>query len=210
MIAFVRDDVATDVQVPARRQLAVFRHGMTKKGDARGRGSHLSAAGVALARRVGAELGAFHLVAVTPVPRTMETALAMGFAVDAVLEFACGYIAGEFERHAQWEWSTPYVRLAELIRRRGKLAEAAEADAAMWRKLVVDLPPGGRALIVSHGGSIEPVAVACLPRADHASWGGALSHCDGILLSEDQGAFVDIELRRAVVATPASRGGLEA
>jgi broad specificity phosphatase PhoE len=170
---------------------------MTKKGDARGRGSHLSTAGVALARRLGAELGAFDVVVVTPVPRTMETALAMGFAVDDVVEVACGYIAGEFERHAQWEWSTPYVRLAELIRRPGKLAEAAEADVAVWRKLVADLRPGGRALVVSHGGSIEPVAVACLPDADHASWGGALSHCDGIVLTEDRGAFVDIEVRRA-------------
>jgi broad specificity phosphatase PhoE len=189
-----------DARGPARRQLAVFRHAMTKKGEARGRGSHLSAAGVALARRVGAELGAFDVVAVTPVPRTMETALAMGFAVDAVLEFACGYVAGEFERHAQWEWSTPYVRLAEMIRHGGKLAEVAEVDAALWRKLVADLPSGGRALIVSHGGSIEPVAVACLPAADHASWGGALAHCDGIVLSEEQGAFVEVELKRAVIA----------
>jgi broad specificity phosphatase PhoE len=181
----------------ARRQLAVFRHAMTKKGEARGRGSHLSAAGVAMARRVGAELGTFDSVIVTPVPRTMETALAMGFAVDTVVEFACGYVADEFERHAQWGWSTPYAQLAELIGRRGKLAEVAQADAALWNRLVTDLPPGGRALIISHGGSIEPVAVACLPAADHGSWGSALSHCDGMLLSEDHGAFVDVEIRRA-------------
>ena len=190
-------------RAPGARQLAVFRHAMTKKADARGRGSHLSSEGVALARRVGAALGAFDFVAVTAVPRTMETALAMGFAVDAVLEPQCGYIAGELDRHAQWSWDQPYVRLAELIRSGGKLAEAAVADAALWKRLVADLRPGGRALVVSHGGSIEPVVVACLPDADHGSWGAALAHCDGFLLHEQHGTFIDVELRRASGASPA-------
>jgi broad specificity phosphatase PhoE len=182
-----------------RRQLAVFRHAMTKKGEARGRGSHLSAEGVGLARRVGAAIGVFEQVIVTPVPRTMETALAMGFAVDDVVEPVCGYVAGEFEHHAQWEWDQPYVRFAEMIGRGGKLAGAAAVDAARWRAVVAALPPGGRALVISHGGSIEPVAVACLPAADHAAWGAPLSHCDGVVLTEDGGAFVEIELRRAAV-----------
>jgi broad specificity phosphatase PhoE len=184
-------------RAPGARQLAVFRHAMTKKGDARGRGSHLSSEGVALARRVGAGLGAFDFVGVTPVPRTMETALAMGFAVDAVLEPQCGYISGEFDRHVQWSWDQPYVRLAELIRSGGKLAEAALADAALWRRLIAELQPGGRALLVSHGGSIEPVIVACLLDADHRSWGAALAHCDGFILDEDHGTLIDVELRRA-------------
>jgi len=170
---------------------------MTKKGEARGRGSHLSAEGVALARRIGADLGGFDFVAVTPAPRTLETALAMGFAVDAVLEFACGYIAGEFEHHAQWEWSQPYTRFAELLRARCKLAVVAAADAEVWRRMAADLPAGGRALIVSHGGSIEPVLVACLPTADHGSWGRPLAHCDGVILHERQGAFFDVEWKRA-------------
>lgn len=185
------------------RQLAVFRHAMTKQGDARGRGSHLSAEGVALARRVGAELGAFDFVAVTPARRTMETAIAMGFAVDAVLELRCGYVPGQFEHHAQWGWREPYVRLAELLRAGGRLAETAAADAVRWRELMAELPPGGRALLLSHGGSIEAVVVACLPDADHASWGSAISHCDGFILHEHGGAFVEAELRRAPAGSKA-------
>lgn len=188
---------AMTTRAPGARQLAVFRHAMTKKGDARGHGSHLSSEGVALARRIGAELGAFDLVAVTPAPRTMETAVAMGFAVDAVLELRCGYIAGEFDHHAQWAWPQPYVRFAELIRSGGKLAGNALADATVWRRLAADLPAGGRALIVSHGGSIEPVLVACLPGADHRAWGSALAHCDGVILHEHRGTFVEVEFRRA-------------
>jgi broad specificity phosphatase PhoE len=179
------------------RYLAVFRHAPTKKGEGRGQGSHLSAEGVALARQIGSELGTFDRVYVSPIPRTMETALAMGYAVDAVLEHACGYVPGEFEHHAQWAWEQPYVRFAELIRSAGTLSQTASADAALWTRLVAEPPPGGRVLIISHGGSIEPTLVACLPDANHASWGDPFSQCDGVLLTFSAGRFTDVEFRRA-------------
>ena len=68
-----------------RRHLAVFRHAPTKKGEGRGQGSHLSAEGVTLARQIGADLGPFDRVYVSTIPRTMETALAMGYAVTRIL-----------------------------------------------------------------------------------------------------------------------------
>jgi hypothetical protein len=45
-------------------------------------GPHLNQAGVEMARRVGAGLGPFERVVTSALPRTCETALAMGFAVD--------------------------------------------------------------------------------------------------------------------------------
>lgn len=187
-----------------RRSLAVYRHAPTKKGEGRGRGSHLSAEGVALARRMGQDLPAFDRVYVSPYPRTMETALAMGFAVDGVIEFACGYVSGEFEHHDQWDWSQPYVRFAELLRREGALAKNAAADARLWVDLLTEVPNDGRVLIVSHGGSIEPALVACLPDADHSRWGSPFSHCDGAVLTfagspalGAGGRFVAAEFHRA-------------
>jgi broad specificity phosphatase PhoE len=131
-----------------QRELAVFRHARTKKGAARDHGSHLSAEGVALARRVGADLGSFDVVYVTPAPRAMETALSMAFAVDRAIEFTCGYVPGEFEHHAQWAWEQPFARFAELVRSGGKLARAALADAKLWARTMAELPSAGRALIV--------------------------------------------------------------
>jgi len=180
-----------------RRHLAVFRHAPTKKGEGRGKGSHLSAEGVVLARQVGADLGPFDRVYVSPIPRTMETALAMGFAVDAAIEFSCGYISGEFEHHDQWGWEQPYIRFAELLRSGGTLSQRAAEDAALWVSLLAEVPAGGRALIVSHGGSIEPVLVACLPDADHAAWGAPFSQCDGVILTFENGRFTDAEFKRA-------------
>ena len=83
------------------RWLEVRRHSLTNKGAARGRGSHLSAEGVMLARLVGASLGPFASVVTSASPRAIETALAMGLAVDDTVELPSGYVSGEVERHQQ-------------------------------------------------------------------------------------------------------------
>jgi hypothetical protein len=67
------------------RIIQIRRHSYTKKGEARGRGSHLSAEGVALAREIGSQIGPFDLVLTSHSPRTLETAIAMGFAVDVIV-----------------------------------------------------------------------------------------------------------------------------
>jgi hypothetical protein len=97
------------------RWLEVRRHAPTKKGSARGRGSHLSAHGIELARAVGAEVGPFALVVTSASPRAIETAVAMGWAVDDAVDMPSGYVPGEVGHHDQWGWPQPYVRYAELI-----------------------------------------------------------------------------------------------
>jgi broad specificity phosphatase PhoE len=179
------------------RWLEVRRHSLTKKGAARGRGSQLSAAGVALARIVGATIGDFAHVVASTIPRTIETAIAMGFAVDEVVEMPSSYLPGEVEHHGQWAWAQPYVRYAEILAQGRGLASAAASTRALFTAAVNAVPEGAAALVVSHGGIIEPALVACLPDADHASWGAAFGHCDGARLAFADGGFVSIELRRA-------------
>ena len=101
------------------RWLEVRRHSLTKKGSARGRGSHLSAEGVALARLVGESLGPFSLVVTNASPRAIETAVAMGLAVDDTVELPSGYVPGEVDHHDQWRWPHPYRTYAELLGRGG-------------------------------------------------------------------------------------------
>jgi broad specificity phosphatase PhoE len=83
------------------RWLEVRRHSLTKKDAGRGRGSHLSAEGVALARLVGGSLGPFARVVASASPRAVETAVAMGFAVDDTVELPSGYVPGEVDHHQQ-------------------------------------------------------------------------------------------------------------
>jgi broad specificity phosphatase PhoE len=178
------------------RSLEVRRHSLTKKGASRGVGSSLSAEGVSLARAVGAGLGPFAFVASSPVPRTLETAIAMGFAVDEILDLPSGYVPGEVEHHAQWEWPRPYARYAALIAEGRGLARAAAAARGAFARIMQSIPDGAAALVISHGGTIEPALVACCPAADHGSWGPALRHCEGARLGYEDGAFVAVELRR--------------
>jgi broad specificity phosphatase PhoE len=179
------------------RWLEVRRHSFTKHGDGRGRGSHLSAEGVALARAVGATMGPFSRVVASRIPRTLETALAMGFAVDDLVDMPSGYIPGEVEHHAQHTWRHPYCRYAELLAAGGGLAGLAATMRALFVEALGAIPDGSAALVVSHGGTIEPALVACLPRDDHALWGGPMGHCDGARLAFADGDFVSMEIRRA-------------
>lgn len=179
------------------RWLEVRRHSLTKKGTARGRGSHLSADGVALARRVGAELGTFGYVLTSTSPRAIETALALGYAVDDAVHMASGYVPDEVAHHDQWTWPQPYVTYADLISRGGGLAAVAQAHREIWTMAVTAVPEGSGALVVSHGGGIEPALVSCLPQAEHASWGLPFGHCDGARLNFDNGQFTDARLHRA-------------
>jgi broad specificity phosphatase PhoE len=179
------------------RWLEVRRHSLTRKGAARGRGSALSAEGVALARVVGEGLGPFGYVVTSASPRAVETAVAMGFAVDDTVELPSGYVAGEVEHHAQWRWPRPYRTYAELLAHPTGVAAVAEAHRLAWAGVVAAVPDGAAALVVGHGGGIEPGLVACLPDADHGSWGAPFGHCDGARLGFDQGRFVSVRFHRA-------------
>lgn len=184
------------------RWLEVRRHSLTKKGERRGRGSHLSAAGVTLARTVGASLGSFAYVLSSSSPRAIETAVAMGYAVDDVVEMPSGYVPGEVAHHDQWRWEAPYQTYAELIGKGGGLAQVARAHRDMWIKAVESVPEGSGALIVSHGGSLEPALVSCLPEADHRSWGAPFKHCDGCRLTFRDGRFQEVAFDRAPKRPP--------
>ena len=107
------------------RYLEVRRHSFTKKGEERGRGSHLSQEGVSAARAVGAELGPVPYVA-SESPRTLETAVAMAFAVDDTLPLGWGYSTSKVAHHEQWTWEMPYVTTAICCGREGSSQTAHE------------------------------------------------------------------------------------
>jgi broad specificity phosphatase PhoE len=83
----------------------------TKAGDGRGAGSSLSRSGVVQARRLGDSAGPFGYVVAGDVSRSAETALAMGFAVDEIVDMGTGvWEDGQLEKghdHAHWDWSSP-------------------------------------------------------------------------------------------------------
>lgn len=126
----------------------------------------------------------------------METALALGFAVDERVSWPSGYVKGEVAHHDQWSWQEPFLRYAELMRPGSGLTAVADAHLGHWLRLLDVVPDDGAGLVVSSGGSIEPVLVAAMPDGDHASWGGALHQLEGAELEWDGDAFNAIRLLR--------------
>ncbi len=185
------------------RWLEVRRHSLTKKGPGRGMGTQLSMAGVAFARRVGAGSGPFDRVVTSTVPRTTETAVAMGFAVDETVEMASVVLPDRVEHHAQWGWAHPFAVYARLLVDVPEFAARVEVQRALWTAAVESVPEGGAALVVAHGGMIEPTAVACLPAADHRSWGPPMAHCHGVRLTYTDGRFTGIRFARPTPDDPA-------
>lgn len=178
------------------RTLEVRRHSFTKKGAAREYGSLLSAEGVAQARRLGEVLPSVRYVLTGPDRRHVETAIAMGFAVDEMVTWPSGYVSGVVDHHDQWRWEQPYERYAELLDTSSQLRAVTEEHLAHWRRAVAQVNEGEAALVVSSGGSIEPVLVAAHSGGDFAAWGTALHHLEGASLSFTGDRCVDLTVRR--------------
>ncbi|HEY2980723.1 MAG TPA: histidine phosphatase family protein [Anaerolineales bacterium] len=156
-------------------------------------GEHLSQAGVTLARQVGEGMGPFDGVLTSTLPRAFETAIAMGFAVDVQDKLLNPY-GGAVEKEVPWPATFPDY--AAAVDRGNATWKFARRLLKFFSELAEDLEDDRVALLVSHGGVVEIGAVACLPDADHASWGAGLGLCEGVRLFWDNGKFEKAEILR--------------
>jgi broad specificity phosphatase PhoE len=164
------------------KTLELRRHSHRKHGG----GSQLSQEGVDLARRVGAKMGPFAVVATSVAARTRETAIAMGFAVDheIVMLTTDEAVYAEMEAAQWWKEPAPFAALAKLIAKKGATWRFGASLAGAYRDLLTPLKDGDRALVISHTGDLELAMVSALPDADHASWGrAAFAPCEGARLT---------------------------
>src|SRR4051794_873019 len=142
-------------------------------------GEHLIQAGVDLARRVGESMGHFDLVITSNFPRAFETALAMGYAVDAQEPLLSNIGPGV---EAELDWTKGCTEFARAYHLDGATRQACERQAAFLKTIASSLRPDGRALVVSHGGIIEEGVVGLLPDLDYSHWGASCERCEGVSL----------------------------
>jgi broad specificity phosphatase PhoE len=154
------------------RYIEIRRHSMRRMNEA-----HLSQEGVALARKVGENMGKFGIVVTSTLPRAFQTAIAMGFAVDAQI----GTLAtiGD-DVGAEISWEADYAEFSRVHSKNGVLAKFSNSLKDLISSILKPLSSDGRALIVTHGGIVQAAAVACMPDADHSKWGASPSYCEGI------------------------------
>lgn len=154
---------------------------------------HLTQEGVDLAKEVGKEMGNFDRVISSTSPRAIETAVAMGYAIDATFDEFSGTPKGLEE---EIEWGIGFPQYAEVIQQEGKTTKYSKKMAAFIKSLVSELPEKGSILIVSHGGLIEICVIGCLPNIDYNFWGNPLETCEGVRLAFDGEKFVSAEILR--------------
>ena len=87
----------------------------------------------------------------------------------------------------------------QAIQRGRAAARYANQLADVYRGLAGYLAEGRAALVINHGGVLELGVVACLPDADHASWGPHFDPCEGVRLFWEDGKFVDAEILRVSI-----------
>jgi broad specificity phosphatase PhoE len=168
------------------------RHSLTKHDEGRGRGSQLSQEGIDRARVLGATIGPFDAVFVSVVSKTLETAVAMGFAVTDMLDGDRALweeSQTEVPFHSQWEWPDGFSGYRPFLDHDGPLSRFALHYANLWKLIAAQLPDDGNALVISHGGLLEPGLVACFPDLDHAAWGRPFGQLEGARLEWKAGKF---------------------
>ena len=156
-------------------------------------GVHLTQEGVALARRIGQDIGPFDYVVTSGLPRAFETAIAMGFAVDEQVELMSSYSDSVAE---EVPWPQSFEAYAKAVKRAGSANHYANKLAEYYAQLANKVAEGRAALVINHGGILELGVVASCPDTDYGSWGEAVSYCDGARLSWEAGRFVSAEILR--------------
>ena len=159
-------------------------------------GQHLSQSGVSLARRVGAgefgPLPRYDRVVTSPIPRAFETAIAMGWAVGEQVERL--WIGDDVARDLSWPLDLD--RFADVARTQPRVATFLDELARLFEAIANDLPSGGAALVVSHGGVVEMSALALLPDASHESLRKPIGYAEGVRLGFEDGRCVGAEALR--------------
>jgi broad specificity phosphatase PhoE len=170
------------------KTIEVRRHSIRSKS-----GVHLNQSGVTLARLVGENLGPFDRVVTSTLPRALETAVAMGFAVDEQVELMSTY-GDEVAHEAPWPQS--FLGYAKAVKRGGAAERYAKELAEHYSELANYLADGRAALVINHGGVVELGVAASFPEADYKSWGGAVDYCEGARLFWEDGRCVNAEVLR--------------
>lgn len=129
----------------------------------------------------------------------------MGFAVDEMVDMGVSvWKAAQIEKgglHAHWDWgAATFLRYAELVADGGPHAVLARWQAQIWTQARDRVPDGGRALVISHGGLIEPGVVQACPDAELEGFGEPFAHLEGARLTYQRDQLVDIELLRLASA----------
>jgi hypothetical protein len=131
-------------------------------------------------------------VITSPKKRAIETAVAMGFAVDDTIpllkdvpEALNDFVPDNAE----------FSSLFEALSRNADAGRYARKLRTLFERELEKIPEGGRLLVVSHGGVVEWSAIACLPERARRL-GNPIDKCEAVELAWENGIFTEVRTLR--------------
>jgi hypothetical protein len=168
--------------------LEVRRHAQRRKP-----GPNLCQEGVTLARSASTARRRFARVVTSTADCAVQTAIAMGFAVDEEDPWlsSLGQVVS-----AEIEWDAGFRGFYESIHSSEATGLYARMQAMLWRQILTEVDDGQDVLVVTHGGIAEAGVIASAEWADLRGWGGELGYCEGVRLRYEDEACTEVHLHR--------------
>jgi len=169
------------------RVLEVRRHSMRNKPN-----EHISLEGIELAQLIGLETGPFDLVVTSPIPRAVETSVAMGFAINETLPVLADLPSEIFHSSG---WPAQFEQLQKNANQHDNVGSFAKTQANAWRDIVCKVEDSERALVVTHGLFLELGIIACFPETKYFDC-DPIGYCEGVRIMFEDEKFQDFEILR--------------
>jgi len=154
---------------------------------------NLSPEGIELAKKIGSQIGSFDIVATSPLARAIQTASAMGFKVDQVVEEFSTY-GDDVDKEVKLD--SNFFEVSKVVAKGKNASLFSKKVSLALDKIAKQLKDDGSALVISHGGVIELGVVGCLPNYNFKKLGKYIGNCEGVRLFHDGEKFVDAEVLR--------------
>lgn len=178
------------------KYVEVFRH--SKRGEGKG----LSEEGRELALRARSLLSPhYDLCVSSPKERAQETMQAFGFERYEVDEAFTAInpwepFDGEVSKLAKDRGISSLAACWEIPEALNYLRMQGETFLGALKRIARKLPLEGRALVVSHGGTLEAAALHGCERYDLKEIGGEIGFCEGVVFNFDGDKLAGVEVKR--------------
>lgn len=154
----------------------VLRH--AERQDRSDNASHLSPLGIEQARKARSGFERFDMVVTSPLPRAVETAVAMGFAVTRTHP-GIQEIGERILDHVGW--NEGYTAWAAARHEVPVVHSYVEYVGSLLGDWLEELPDGGSLLVIAHGGIVEALATGLCGDASWTTPGASAGYAEGFV-----------------------------
>ncbi len=150
-------------------------------------GKNLTQVGVNQAHAMTMQLPRPDRVISSPKPRAVQTAVAMGYAVDETFE-EMAKMGADVDQDLGWTETASLAMLAGRLAAPGPAHAYARAQSALIREALTRVPDAGVLWVVSHGGVVECQLFGLLQAAAWPAHEPVFGRCEGAIVRVDADA----------------------